>query len=181
LTRLRAATVEDAPAIQALYAHYVLHSAATFEEVPPTAQDMAQRIRSVIHHGLPWLALEDESGLLIGYAYAAPYKTRSAYRYCVEDSVYLREDCRGQGHGGALLGALITACEARGLTRMLGVISASQQASIRLHERFGFTPAGLMTSVGYKFGQWQSVAILERILGAGDSAAPSAKGGIFFQ
>jgi L-amino acid N-acyltransferase YncA len=175
---IRAATTEDIAAILSIYAHHVLHSVASFEEVPPTHAQMTERMAKIIGYALPYLVLEDESGAVIGYAYAGAYNVRAAYRYCVEDSIYLRPEAIGKGYGRALLSALITACEARGIRQMLAVISGPLGASARLHESLGFVHAGHVQAIGYKFGAWHDVRYMQRALGSGDTAPPSAKGGI---
>jgi L-amino acid N-acyltransferase YncA len=175
---IRIATPDDVTSITAIYAHHVLHGIATFEEVPPTPEQMAERMANILNQALPYLVLEDASSAVIGYAYAGAYNLRAAYRYTVEDTIYLHADVVGKGLGGALLCALITACEARGIRQMLAVISGPLGASHKLHERLGFVPIGHATSIGYKFRAWHDVRYLQRALGPGDSSAPSAKGGI---
>jgi L-amino acid N-acyltransferase YncA len=178
MTRIRAATTDDVATILAIYAHYVLNSVASFEETPPTQAQMSERMAKIFGYGLPFLVLEDESGDVKGYTYAGAYNVRTAYRYCVEDSIYLHPDSIGKGHGAALLSALIAACEARGVRQMLAVISGPLGASARLHESLGFVHAGHVQAIGYKFGAWHDVRYMQRALGPGDSAPPSAKGGI---
>jgi phosphinothricin acetyltransferase len=169
---IRAAVTDDLPAIQAIYAHHVLHGTGTFEEVPPDLAEMAARFAAVAEHNLPWLAAEID-GRVMGYAYASLFRPRSAYRFTVEDSVYVSPDVQRAGLGHRLLSNLITACEARGLTRMLAVIGDSENiGSIRLHERHGFTRQGALTGVGLKFGRWLDVVLMERSLSAGDSSRP---------
>jgi L-amino acid N-acyltransferase YncA len=156
---LRAATLGDMPTITNIYSHYVRNSVATFEEVPPSADDMADRFRDIQTHALPYFVatLEDN---IIGYAYASPYKTRSAYRFTVEDSVYIHANYVGQGYGKALLQKLIMECRTLGLKQMLAVISSTTPDSIKLHERLGFLPAGTLPNVGYKFDTWLDVRIM---------------------
>jgi L-amino acid N-acyltransferase YncA len=160
---IRAATLDDIAAIADIYAHYVLHSVATFEETPPSLEDMTQRFTAIKESGLPYIVGENH-GMIIGYAYAGIYKARSAYRFTVENSIYLRPDYVGQGHGKALLQHLMMDCAALGLKQMLAVISGDTPASVMLHKKLGFSHAGLLPSVGYKFDRWLDVTIMSRAL-----------------
>ena len=168
------AGVADMPAVHRVYAHYVLSSLATFEEAPPPVEVMRARRRASIENGLPYLVAE-RNGEVVGYAYAAAYHARPAYRFTVEDSVYVAEGQHGRGVGRALLGALIERCEAGPWRQMIAVVGDSGNAgSIALHRRFGFEPVGVLRSVGYKFGRWVDAPILQRALGAGDGGAPTS-------
>ena len=173
---IRPATSDDSADLASIYAQHVLGGVATFEEVPPTPGMMAQRLAAVQAHALPWLVLED-AGRVQGYAYAAPYKTRSAYRFCVEDSIYLDQACTARGFGTQMLGALITQCEARGIRQMLAIIGGGVEPSVRLHAKLGFEMIGRHAAVGWKFGAWQDIVLMQRALGPGADAPPSAKGG----
>ena len=174
--KLRGAEGSDVEAIQAIYAHHVLTGLGTFEEVPPTPAEMAERCAAVTDRGLPWLVAEEE-GLVLGYGYAGPFRTRAAYRYTVEDSVYVAEAARGRGIGKALLAALITECDAMGLRQMVGVIGDSaNRASIGLHRSLGFELKAVVPAVGWKFERWVDVVWMQRSLGAGATAAPDAPG-----
>jgi len=173
--KLRPAAPEDVPAIQAIYAHHVLHGLGTFEEVPPTPMEMAERCAAVLDRGLPWLVADD--GEVLGYAYAGPFRTRAAYRFTVEDSVYVAEAARGRGVGRALLSAIIAECEAMGLRQMLGVIGDSgNAASIALHRACGFQHLGVVPAVGWKFGRWVDVVWMQRALGPGGASPPDSPG-----
>ncbi len=173
--RLRPATPEDVPAIQAIYAHHVLTGLGTFEEVPPTQAEMALRIAAVVERGLPWLVVEQ--GEVLGYAYAGPFRTRAAYRFTVEDSVYVAETARGRGAGKALLQAIVGECEAMGLRQMVGVIGDSgNAASIALHRALGFEMRAIVPAVGWKFERWVDVVWMQRALGPGGGAAPDGPG-----
>jgi len=164
---------DDLPAIQAVYAHHVLHGLATFEEAAPGTDEMRRRHAEVIAKGLPWLAA-DFGGVLAGYGYCAPYRARSAYRYALEDSVYVREDFHGRGVGAALLEALIERCTALGYRQMIAVIGDSAHAaSINLHAAAGFVRVGTLRSVGFKFGRWVDSVLMQRPLGPGDASRPS--------
>lgn len=163
--RVRPATAADLAAITAIYAHHVLHGSGTFEEEPPDDTEMARRLADVQARGLPWLVAEDETGRLLGYAYAGLFRLRSAYKFTVEDVCYVSPDAHRRGVGRALLGALITACEAGELKQMLALIGDSQNtASIGLHTALGFEPAGLMRDVGFKAGRWLDVVVMQREL-----------------
>jgi phosphinothricin acetyltransferase len=169
---VRDASADDMAAVQRIYAHYVLGALATFEETPPTREEMIARRRKSVENGLPYLVAE-RNGETIGFAYAGLYHSRPAYRFTVEDSVYVAEDARGRGVGSALLGALIERCEQGPWRQILAVIGDSANAgSLRLHWRFGFETVGVMKSVGFKFGRWVDTPILQRRLGSGDGSIP---------
>ena len=174
--KLRRAEGRDILAIQAIYAHHVLRGLGTFEEVPPTRAEMAERHAAIVGRGLPWLVAEVE-GEVLGYAYAGPFRTRAAYRYTVEDSVYVAEAARGAGIGKALLGALVAESEAMGLRQMVGVIGDSgNAASIALHRALGFELLAVLPGLGWKFGRWVDVVWMQRALGSGASGGPDAPG-----
>ena len=174
--RLRPADPGDIEAIQAIYAHHVLHGLGTFEEVPPSPDEIAERCAAVLDRGLPWLAAE-EDGQVLGYAYAGPFRARAAYRFTVEDSVYVAEAARGRGVGRALLTAIIAECEALGLRQMVGVIGDSgNAASIALHRACGFELKAIVPAVGWKFERWVDVVWMQRPLGQGAETAPDAPG-----
>ncbi|HET9018879.1 MAG TPA: GNAT family N-acetyltransferase [Acetobacteraceae bacterium] len=169
---IREAIASDLPEIQGIYAHHVLHGTGTFEEVPPTIEDMAGRLAAVAEKGGHWLVAADATGVL-GYAYYAQFRDRSAYRYCVEDAVYVREDVRGQGVGKALVGRLVEVAEARGLRQMIAVIGDSDNVgSLGVHMSLGFTRVGVLRSAGLKFGRWLDVVYMQRALGRGDRDIP---------
>ena len=152
-------------AVTSIYANHVLHGRASFEEVPPTTDEMAQRFATLAAQNYPILVALDEAGCVLGYAYAGPHKLRSAYRFTVEDSIYVAPDALGKGIGKALLTALITSCEKGGYKQMLAVIGDSENAaSIGLHAACGFTHFGTATKVGFKFGQWLDVVYMQRVL-----------------
>jgi len=171
--QVRPATPEDLPAIQSIYAHHVLHGLASFEETAPPVDELRRRYDDVCGRGLPYLAA-DFGGALVGYGYCAPYRSRSAYRYSLEDSVYVRSGSEGRGVGGALLRALIERCEALGYRQIIAVIGDSANAaSINLHAAFGFVRVGTLRSAGFKFGRWVDSVIMQRPLGPGDATPPS--------
>ncbi len=169
---VRSATPADIPAIAAIYRHHVLHGLASFETEPPDVAEMTRRYTSVLALGLPYL-VADLAGGIAGYAYASVYRARPAYRYTVEDSVYVDNAYAGNGVGSALLPALIAGCEGAGRRQMIAVIGDSaNHASIGLHEKFGFERVGLLPAVGFKFGRWVDSILMQRELGAGKSQLP---------
>jgi phosphinothricin acetyltransferase len=154
----------DIDAIVRIYAHHVTHGTGSFEMEAPDNTEMARRWSEVEARGLPWLVAED-SGAIAGYAYAAPYRARPAYRHTVEDSIYVRPDRLGTGVGTLLMPALITATQACGMRQMIAIIGDSANlASITLHRRFGFQDAGLLKNVGFKHGRWLDTVFMQRSL-----------------
>ncbi|HET6610104.1 MAG TPA: GNAT family N-acetyltransferase [Rhodopila sp.] len=169
---IRAATDADVPDIQAIYAHHVLHGTGTFEEEPPSVEEMMARYRKVVEKGYVWLVATDATGVL-GYGYYMPFRERSAYRFTVEDSIYVREDVRGQGVGKMLVTKLIELATAAGLRQMIAVIGDSENVgSIGVHASLGFHMIGTMRSAGLKFGRWLDVVTMQRPLGKGDTTLP---------
>jgi L-amino acid N-acyltransferase YncA len=169
---IREAGEADVPEIQAIYAHHVLTGAGTFEEEPPSVEEMTGRLADVTASGWSWLVATDATGVL-GFAYYTQFRDRSAYRYCAEDSVYVREDVRGQGVGKALVARLIEDATARGMRQMIAVIGDSENVgSIGVHASLGFQMIGTLRSVGVKFGQWVDVVSMQRALGRGDADVP---------
>ena len=170
---MRPVAAADMAAIQAIYAHYVETSTATFEEVAPTVGEMQRRLADTQARGLPYLAAIGEDGTILGFAYASPFRTRSAYRYAVEDSVYVAPGAQRGGIGRLLLLALAERCAAIGYRQMVAVIGGNANAaSIALHIRCGFRQVGLMPSVGFKFGRWIDSVRMQRALGEGDRTPP---------
>ena len=171
--QLRAAAAGDFAAIQAIYRHHVLHGLASFEEVPPDVEELRRRHADIVARGLPYLVAE-EAGAILGYGYCAPYRLRSAYRYALEDSVYVRDGLLGRGIGSRLLGELIRICEGLGYRQLIAVIGDSGNApSIALHARHGFLRVGTLRSAGYKFGRWVDSVLMQRPLGSGDGTPPA--------
>jgi len=165
---VRDASEADMTAAQRIYEHYVLTSLATFEEVPPDLDDMLARRRHALDLGLPYLVAES-GGEIVGFCYATSHRPRAAYRFTVEDSVYIADGRGGRGVGSALLRELIARCERGPWRQMLAVVGDSANAgSIALHRRFGFEPMCVLKAVGFKFGRWVDTPILQRALGAGD-------------
>lgn len=173
---IRDATAADLAAITALYAREVLSGTATFEEVPPSLDEMAVRLDAVRARGLPWVTAEVD-GVFAGYAYLSPFRNRNAYRYAVEGSVYVAEIARGHGIGRALLSAVVERARELGLRHVMGVISDSETsgASIALHARLGFEPAGTWRHAGWKFGRWIDVHVMQLDLDP-TAGAPTAPG-----
>jgi L-amino acid N-acyltransferase YncA len=162
---VRPARAADLEPIAAIYAHYVLHSVATFETEPPGVADWALKLDGIRGANLPFLVAET-GGVIGGYCYATPWRARAAYQHTAEDSVYIAPDQTGRGLGAALLGGLLDACAAGGRIRqVIAVIADSgSDASQRLHARFGFTQAGLLTAVGHKHGRWIDTILMQRAL-----------------
>jgi len=162
----------DLVAITEIYAHYVCHTTASFETEPPDAAEMAVRRARILGARLPWLVAEID-GAVAGYAYAAPYRTRAAYRFTLEDSIYLHPAHAGKGIGAFLLARLIERCERWGARQLVAVIGGNENAaSIRLHEKLGFRRAGLLHAAGFKFGRWADSVLMQRALGLGDTTVP---------
>jgi phosphinothricin acetyltransferase len=161
---LRQAVTADLAKIQSIYAHHVLNGTGSFEEVPPSLEDMTRRYQATLARGQGWFVAEDASGLL-GYGYYGPYHPRSAFRFTVEDSVYVRDGVRGQGVGKALVAALITHAQAAGYKQMIAQVGDSENvASIGMHASLGFAHAGILRRVGYKFERWLDLVIMQRAL-----------------
>lgn len=163
---------EDVAAITAIYAHHVLNGTASFEETAPDAADIARRRAAVLDQGFPYLVAEI-GGEVAGYAYAGLYRVRSAYRFTAEDSIYIHPDRARQGIGRALLPVLLDRCTALGYRQMVAVIGGADNAgSIGLHAAFGFTHAGRLPAVGFKFGRWIDSILMQRPLGEGSTTLP---------
>lgn len=173
---IRPSTDADVPAITAIYGWNVLNGLGTFEEVPPDEAEMARRRAAFLDRGLPYLVAEQD-GKVLGYAYAGPFRLRAAYRYTVEDSIYVAPDAAGKGVGKALLQALIEACEGLGLRQICAVIGDSgNAASIGVHAALGFEHKGVFPAMGYKFGRWVDLVWMQRSLNGGGDTPPDAPG-----
>jgi L-amino acid N-acyltransferase YncA len=169
---VKSANDADLPAIAAIYAHHVLTGLATFEIEPPDVEEMRRRRADILARGLPYLVAE-QGGRIAGYAYAALYRARPAYRFTVENSVYVDREQLGRGIGTALLTALVQACVPAGFRQMIAVIGDSANlASIALHARCGFERVGLLPSTGFKFGRWVDSVLMQRAIGEGDASLP---------
>ena len=166
---LRRATTTDVPDIQAIYAHHVLTGAGTFEEGPPALEEMFARTQRIISQTWSYIVAVDATGIL-GYAYFTQFRDRSAYRFCVENSIYVRDDVRGQGVGKALVAQLLCEAEHSGFTQMIAVIGDSNNiGSIGVHTSLGFRRVGLLRSAGFKFGRWIDIVLMQRGLGLEDT------------
>jgi L-amino acid N-acyltransferase YncA len=170
---VRPASRADLPAIQSIYAHHVLHGLASYEEVPASVDEMGRRFSEVTERGLPYLVAASK-GAVVGYGYCTLFRTRSAYRFVLEDSVYVRDGMLGKGIGRALLSVLIEQCTALGYRQMIAVIGDSGNAgSIGLHASLGFLRSGMLRSTGFKLGRWVDTVMMQRPLGIGDGTLPA--------
>lgn len=173
MTAIRDVRDDDIPSITAIYAHAVTHGTASYELEPPDEGEMLRRMRQIATDGFPYLVAE-EAGRIAGYAYGNHFRTRRAYRFLVEDSVYVAPDFQGSGHGRRLLDALIARCEASGFRQMLAVIGGSDhEPSIRLHARCGFRQVGCIAASGFKHGRWLDTLFMQRPLGEGATTKPA--------
>jgi L-amino acid N-acyltransferase YncA len=174
MTKIRPSTDTDIPAITAIYAHHVLHGTGTFETDPPSEQDMGARRSDVLSKNLPYLVIEDETGVL-GFAYCNWFKPRPAYRYSAEDSIYLAPSTQGKGLGKLLLTELMAQAERRGVRKLIAVIGDSaNQGSVSLHKACGFNHVGLLANCGWKFDRWLDVVLMDKTIGSGNSTAPNS-------
>ncbi|HSV29905.1 MAG TPA: GNAT family N-acetyltransferase [Candidatus Omnitrophota bacterium] len=172
---IRDATEADMAQVQSIYTFYVTRTAASFEEEPPGVDEMIRRRAATLERGLPFLVAE-EKGEVLGYTYAGPFRSRSAYRYTVEDSIYVAPFVVRRGIGRQLLGGLIDRCTALGYRQMIGVIGDSaNQGSIALHRALGFRQEGVLRGVGLKFGRWVDVVIMHRELHGDDRPLPDGR------
>ena len=173
---VRPSTPDDVAALTAIYGHHVLNGLGTFEEVPPDEAEMGRRRAAFLDRGLPYLVAELDSEV-VGYCYAGPFRLRAAYRYTVEDSVYVAPGATGRGVGRAVLSAVIEACEVFGIRQVVAVIGDSDNAgSIGLHTALGFEPAGLGKALGWKHGRWVDIVWMQKALNGGVATAPDTAG-----
>lgn len=173
MTRLlRSACLSDLPAITDIYRDAVENGVATYELIPPSLEEMTKRFAVLADEGFPYVVAEDDAGVLLGYAYASAYRTRPAYRWTVEDSIYLSPGSRGRGIGRMLLSSLIERCTQKGFRQMVAVIGGAHPASVQLHTALGFAHCGTIRASGYKHGRWLDTAIMQLELGAGRSSDP---------
>jgi phosphinothricin acetyltransferase len=171
-TSIRPATPADIAAITRIYAEAVRHGTASFELEPPDETEMARRLRSLLDGGYPYLAAEID-GTVVGYAYAGPYRPRPAYRFSVEDSIYIDPSAQRRGIGRALLERLIADATGLGFRQMIAVIGdSSQTPSIELHRALGFRLIGAIENVGFKFDRWLDTVLMQRALGPGATTKP---------
>ena len=169
---IRPARVSDIPAITRIYAHAVEHGTASFELTAPDEAEMTRRMQALLEGKFPYIVAELDGGV-VGYAYASLYRIRPAYRFTVENSVYVAPEIHRRGIGKALLIKLIEACTARGFRQMIAVIGDSNQAaSIGVHKACGFEPAGNLRNIGFKFGRWLDTPLMQLALGPGGTKEP---------
>ena len=173
MVQIRSATPADLPAITSIYAHAVETGTATYELEPPTLEEMTSRMEALASKGYPYLVAEEEARVL-GYAYAGPFRPRRAYRFMVEDSIYLAPDAQGRGIGRLLLQALIEECRRLGFRQIAAVIGdgSPQSASVKLHETLGFRHSGVLEASGYKHGRWLDTAFMQLSLNGGAATPP---------
>jgi phosphinothricin acetyltransferase len=170
---IRPAVLRDIGTVARIYRHAVLHGTASFELEPPDEAEMRRRFSALVDGGYPYIVAEID-GVVVGYAYAGPYRARPAYRFTVEDSIYLAPEAQGRGLGRALLDRLLRESQARGYRQMVAVIGDSAQlASIRLHEAAGFRHVGTFEAVGFKFGRWLDSVLMQKALGEGAMTSPA--------
>lgn len=171
-TLIRPSTDADLPAITRIYAHHVLHGTGTFETTPPTEEDMRVRRADVLGKRLPWIVVERD-GVVLGFAYGNWFKPRPAYRFSVEDSIYLAPEAAGQGLGKLLLAELLAQLERGGIRKVMAVIGDSANAgSVGVHRALGFESAGVMQACGWKFDRWLDIVLMQKTLGAGSTTPP---------
>lgn len=170
---IRETAAADIPAIAAIYSDAVLHGTASYELDPPDEAEMIRRWTDLTGRGFPYLVAERE-GTILGYAYAGPYRPRPAYRYMVEDSIYVRPEAQGAGIGRALLAELIARCEASGFRQMVAVIGdgTTGSPSVALHRALGFREIGVIEASGFKHGRWLDTMLMQRALGPGKARLP---------
>lgn len=170
---IRPSCEQDLSAITAIYAHYVRHSTCTFELDAPAEAEMARRRQEVLSKNIPFLVAQTPAGQVIGYAYGNWFKPREAYRFCIENSIYLAPEATGKGIGRMLLAEFSAQAERQGIRKLVAVIGGSDNhASIKLHQAHGFRQAGLLSACGWKFEQWIDVVLMEKSLGCGANKAP---------
>ena len=173
---IRSSRDDDIAAVSAIYAHHVLHGVASFEEVPPPADEIARRRQAVIELGLPYLVAE-RNGKVVGYCYAGPFRPRIGYRFTLEDSVYVDANEVGRGIGRRLLEQVVARCTELGYRQMVAVIGGRETVgSIKLHEALGFAHIGILPAVGFKFGRWIDIVMMQRTLGPGAATLPNEIG-----
>ncbi|MBL0374049.1 N-acetyltransferase [Rhizobium sp. KVB221] len=171
--RIRNAAISDVSVVTEIYRESVLNGIGTYELEPPSEIEMTSRFNAVTGQNYPYLIAEDENGSILGYAYASPFRTRPAYRYLAENSVYVSPEARGMGVGLTLLEALLSRTAELGIRQMVAVIGGANPASIALHEKAGFKHTGRMPSTGFKFGKWVDTVLMQIELGEGADTIPT--------
>jgi L-amino acid N-acyltransferase YncA len=176
---IRTARASDITRITAIYADAVLHGTASYEIAPPPQAEMAARFEAIIAAGFPWLVAEAEAGTILGYAYASHFRTRPAYRWMVEDSIYVAPDAKGRGLGTRLLSPLIDECTRLGFRQMVAVIGdgAVNVASVRLHAKLGFSHCGSIVGSGFKHGRWLDTVLMQLAMNGGNATLPDREPG----
>lgn len=169
---IRDANAGDVAAITVIYGEAVNHGSASYELEAPDTAEMARRYQAIVDKGYPYIAAVSADATLLGYAYASAFRTRPAYRWLVEDSIYLAPEARGIGIGKALLNELVLRCTALGFRQMIGVIGGTSPASIAVHSSCGFDHAGRLTGTGFKHGTWLDTVFMQRALGDGNATLP---------
>jgi L-amino acid N-acyltransferase YncA len=175
VTVIRNLTPDDIPSVTAIYSDAVINGAASYELIPPGHDEMKARFMAITSKGYPFLAAVNEKGDLLGYAYASAFRTRPAYRWLVEDSIYVAEHARGLGVGRALLQALVSRCEELGFRQMVGVVGGASEASVAVHRSCGFTLAGRLNGTGFKHDLWLDTIFMQRPLGEAQTTKPDLK------
>jgi L-amino acid N-acyltransferase YncA len=169
---IRPSRDDDIAAITAIYGYHVLHGLASFEEVPPPAEEIGRRRADIVGRALPYFVAE-RGGRVVGYCYAGPFRPRIGYRFTLEDSIYVDQSEVGRGIGRALLTPLLARCAELGYRQMVAVIGGRETvASIRLHQALGFAQVGVFEAVGFKFGRWVDIVLMQRALGEGSATLP---------
>lgn len=176
--RIRDASAADLPVMSEIYRESVLTGTSSYELDPPSNEDMASRFAAITGQNYPYIIAEDDKGKVLGYAYASPFRTRPAYRYLAEDSVYVAPDARGTGVGSTLLDALLSATASLGIRQMIAVIGGASPASIAVHEKAGFKHVGRLPASGFKFGKWLDTVLMQIDLGEGADTVPTEEPGI---
>lgn len=171
--RIRDAALTDLPVITEIYRESVLNGIGTYELEPPSEAEMTSRFTSITAQNYPYLVAEDDNGKVLGYAYSSPFRSRPAYRYLAEDSIYVAADSRGLGVGRTLLDALLSRTASLGIRQMIAVIGGGNPASVALHEDAGFKHVGRMPASGFKFGQWVDTVLMQLELGEGADTIPT--------
>jgi phosphinothricin acetyltransferase len=171
--RIRDATAADLPIICEIYRESVLTGTSSYELEPPSDEEMASRFAAITGQNYPYIIAEDGNGRVLGYAYASAFRTRPAYRYLAEDSVYVAPDARGMGVGSTLLDALMSATADLGIRQMIAVIGGASAASIAVHEKAGFKHVGRLPASGFKFGRWLDTVLMQIELGEGIDTIPT--------
>ena len=168
---VRPSTEADLPAMLAIYTHHIQRGVGEFDVEPLHPDDLKRRRKNMLKRKLPHVVAELD-GVVIGYAYAVPFRKRPAYRFAVKNSIYVHPDHLNSGVGRRLLPALIDACAAAGFRQMIAYIDAGNEPSLKLHESFEFAQIGLLKGVGFKYGRWTDSFLLQRVLGPGDALPP---------